>query len=77
MSSERGAYLTVADVAHELGIGRTKAYELVREGALPALRLPGVLRVPRAALAALAATAVPVDYVPGVGDGSTSSHRRR
>jgi len=47
-------FLTVAQTAQVFGIGRSSAYELVRrylatdgEEGLPAIRLGGVIRVPR------------------------------
>lgn len=42
--------LTVRDVEAELQLGRTRAYELIRSGELPVVRLGGVVRVPRDAL---------------------------
>ncbi len=42
--------LTIAQAAQALGIGRNLAYELARQGRLPALRLGRRLVVPRAAL---------------------------
>jgi excisionase family DNA binding protein len=45
--------LTVEEAAEVLGISRTLAYELVRRGALPSLRLGRRLVVPRAGLLAL------------------------
>ena len=38
------------EVAHTLGIGRSKAYELIARGTLPSLRLGGSVRVPADAL---------------------------
>lgn len=40
--------LTPEDVQHYLHIGRTKAYQLVRSGALPAVRVGRQYRIPRA-----------------------------
>ncbi len=42
--------LSPAEAARELGIGRDKTYDLIREGRLPAIRFGRVLKVPRAAL---------------------------
>ena len=42
--------ITVSETAKILGIGRTKAYELVRTNALPVVRLGKSIRVPKAAL---------------------------
>ncbi len=44
------ALLRVEEVARLLGIGRSKAYELVASGDLPALRIGRLIRVPRHAL---------------------------
>lgn len=44
------ALLRVEEVARLLGIGRSKAYELVATGDLPALRIGRLIRVPRHAL---------------------------
>lgn len=44
------ALLRVEEVAPLLGIGRSKAYELVATGDLPALRIGRLIRVPRHAL---------------------------
>jgi excisionase family DNA binding protein len=42
--------LTVEETAKALGVGRTTAYELVRTGQIPSLRLGRRLVIPRAAL---------------------------
>lgn len=44
------AVYTVEEVAQLLRIGRSSAYEAVRRGQIPALRLGRRLRVPRSAL---------------------------
>jgi excisionase family DNA binding protein len=44
--------MTVAEAAKALGIGRTKAYELVAAGEIPTLRIGRAVRVPRGALRA-------------------------
>ncbi|MDO8636752.1 MAG: helix-turn-helix domain-containing protein [Dehalococcoidia bacterium] len=41
---------TVQEAAHVLGIGRTSAYEAVRRGDIPVIRVGKRLLVPRAAL---------------------------
>lgn len=52
------ATMTVAEAARVLGIGRQTAYDLVRRGELPALRLgKRRLVVPKVALERLLATA--------------------
>ena len=38
------------EVAHTLGIGRSKAYELIGSGTLPSIRIGGSVRVPADAL---------------------------
>ncbi len=43
-------YYKVSQVAELLGISRSAAYELVREGVIPAVHLGGMLRVSRRAL---------------------------
>lgn len=41
-----------AEAAESIGISRSKAYELIASGELPAIRIGGVLRVPVDALSA-------------------------
>lgn len=48
--------LTVGDVAAKLGIGRSKAYELVRSGSLRSVRIGRLRRVPVHSLDAFQAT---------------------
>jgi excisionase family DNA binding protein len=48
-STER-LLLTVEEAARQLHIGRTFAWELVRKGELPVVRLGRCVRVPRQAL---------------------------
>jgi len=40
-------WLTLAEVQRVLGLGRTKTYELVARGEIPAVRIGRVLRVNR------------------------------
>ncbi len=48
---EQRMALRVEEVAQLLGISRTKAYELVREGRIPSVKLDeATIRVPRRAL---------------------------
>lgn len=47
--SERLAY-TVTETADALGIGRTVAYDLIRRGELPHIRIGRSIRIPRASL---------------------------
>ncbi len=42
--------LTVEEAAHRLGIGRSFAWELVRRGELPSIRLGRLVRIPVGAL---------------------------
>jgi excisionase family DNA binding protein len=55
MEREQRATLTVEDAAEVLGIGRSAAYEGVRRGEIPSLRIGRRLVVPRAALERLLA----------------------
>jgi excisionase family DNA binding protein len=52
-NSQDGALLTIPDVCKRLKVTRAYAYELVKQGALPAVRIPGekgYVRVPRESL---------------------------
>jgi len=49
MSSER-LLLRVEEAADRLAIGRSKTYELIRQGILPSVRLGRTVRVPLYAL---------------------------
>jgi len=42
--------LTVREAAEELGLGRTKVYQLVMTRRLPSVRIDGSRRIPRTAL---------------------------
>lgn len=44
------ATLSVVEAAKILGVGRNQAYEAVRRGEIPAIRIGGRILVPRAAL---------------------------
>ena len=44
--------LRPTEVAATLGIGRSKAYELIAAGAIPSMRIGGSVRVPSEALRA-------------------------
>lgn len=46
--------LRVSEVAEACGMSRSKAYELVAKGLLPAIRIDGMLRIPASALRELA-----------------------
>lgn len=47
---EQRLLLTVEEAAERLGIGRTLAWQLVRQGELPVVRLGRCVRVPQRAL---------------------------
>jgi excisionase family DNA binding protein len=55
--SERIFY-RVSEIGDLLGCSKTKAYELVASGAIPSLRIGGLLRVPASALERLAKDAM-------------------
>lgn len=42
--------LTVSELAQVLGVGRTRAYEQIREPGFPAIRIGKQIRIPRDAL---------------------------
>lgn len=46
----RSEVLTVEEAATILRIGRSTAYEAVRRGEIPSIRIGGRIRIPRAAL---------------------------
>jgi excisionase family DNA binding protein len=54
-ASQRRMTLTVNETAERLGIGRNQAYEAVRNGQIPAIRIGKRLLVPEAALERLLA----------------------
>ena len=45
-----GSFLTIAEAAHVLRIGRATAYEYARTGVLPVVRIGSRLIVPKAAI---------------------------
>jgi excisionase family DNA binding protein len=47
---KQSEWLSLKDVQQQLGIGRTKAYELVATGELPAVRIGRCIRVNRGEL---------------------------
>ena len=49
-STKYSEWLSLKDVQHMLGIGRTKTYELVTAGELPAVRIGRCIRVNRTEL---------------------------
>ena len=50
MDNSKGLLISPATVAEELEISRSRAYELIKSGAIPSVRIGNSLRVPRAAL---------------------------
>ncbi len=60
MTADDRLTFTVPQVARLLGIGRGLAYELVRQGKLPALRFGRRLLIPRVALMRLLAGELPI-----------------
>ena len=49
--TEQTTFLTVRELATYLRVSRTKAYQLVASGEVPAVRVGGQFRIPRALLA--------------------------
>ena len=50
MGVENRQLLRAEEAAHLFGIGRTKIYEMIARGEIPALRIGRLVRVPRHAL---------------------------
>ena len=50
--TEPSLLLRATQVAHLLGLGRSKVYEMMQTGELPIVRIGTAVRVPRAALEA-------------------------
>ena len=55
MNQENKLVYSVTETAELLGIGRSKAYELVRSGTIPSLRLGRRIVIPKLALSRLLA----------------------
>ena len=68
--------LTPAEAARALGIGRSKLYELLREGVLDSVHIGTCRRIPTDALSDLVAR-LRTDPVGEVGQGIIALHRRR
>lgn len=49
MDSGESPLLRVREVAALLGVSRSRVYDLIGKGAIPAIRIDGALRVPRSA----------------------------
>jgi excisionase family DNA binding protein len=47
--SERREFLRPAQVAPQLGVTTSRVYQLIAAGVIPAIRVGGAIRVPRAA----------------------------
>ena len=60
--------LSINDLRSALGIGRTKAYELVSSGELPSIRVGNAIRIPKTSL---------LDYVKGSGYNVDNADERR
>ena len=55
------AVLTVEEMARVMRLSRGSAYEAVRTGAIPSIRIGRTIRIPRAALLALLGEVGPAD----------------
>jgi excisionase family DNA binding protein len=60
--------LSINDLRSALGIGRTKAYELVSSGELPSIRVGNAIRIPKTSL---------LDYVKMSGYNVDNADERR
>ena len=60
--------LSINDLRSALGIGRTKAYELVSSGELPSIRVGNAIRISKTSL---------LDYVKGSGYNVDNADERR
>lgn len=60
--------LSISDLRTALGIGRTKAYELVNSGELRSIRVGNAIRIPKSSL---------LDYVKGSGYNVDYADERR
>lgn len=58
MENAKSLFVRPVEAAALLGLGKTTVYELIQKKELPAVRLGGALRIPRAALEKLAADAI-------------------
>jgi excisionase family DNA binding protein len=65
-TDSRPLVLSVTEAAATLGISRSLAYDLVRTGAIPSIRLGRRLVVPRSGLLTLIETAVRPDHAAAV-----------
>lgn len=60
--------MSISDLRSALGIGRTKAYELVSSGELRSIRVGNAIRIPKTSL---------LDYVNGSGYNVDNADERR
>ncbi len=68
--------LTVEETAEILGIGRNSAYEAVRQGRLPVVRMGKRYLVPKAALEEMLATTTAVQPAAVQSGGGASNGRK-
>ncbi|GEM_PF-5209742 len=61
MEAERPLFLRPIEVSKLLQVSRSKVYELIAAGQIPARKIGASLRIPRAALEAMAAETVAAD----------------
>jgi excisionase family DNA binding protein len=47
--STMNGFMTIKEAADEMGISRSRCYQMARRGELPVLKLGGVIRVPKIA----------------------------
>jgi excisionase family DNA binding protein len=75
-ATEQAILLRPAEAARLIGVSRAKVYDMIARQVLPAVRLDGgrLIRVPRAALDALAYEAM---MPPGAADGSSNPTSER
>lgn len=50
LDGKTGPFLSVGELAERLGVSRSTAYNLVRDRAVPTIRLRGKIQVPASAL---------------------------
>lgn len=58
VQNEPAIFLRISEAARLLSMSRTSAYHAMRRGVLPAIRIDGKWRIPRAALLNLATQAL-------------------
>lgn len=60
--------MSITDLSGALGVGRTKAYELVSSGEIRSIRVGNAIRIPKTSL---------LDYVKGSGYNVDNADERR